>query len=37
MDKQMVIYPRNKTFSSKMEWTTDTCKNLDKSQRYFAV
>ena len=33
----MVIYPSNKTFSSKMEWTTDICKNLDKSQRYFAV
>ena len=33
----MVIHPSNKALSNKMEWTTDTCRNLDKSQRYFAV
>ena len=33
----MVMHPSKKTFSSKMEWTTDTCKNLDKSQTYCCV
>ena len=33
----MVMHPNKKTFSSKMEWTTDACKNLDKSQTYCCV
>lgn len=30
MDKQNVVQPYNGIFGYKMEWSTDTCYNMDK-------
>ena len=37
MDKQIIIYPYNGILlSSKKEWTTDICNNMDASQTHYA-
>lgn len=34
IDKQIEVYPLNeKSFSNKLQWTTDTCNNIDKSHK----
>lgn len=36
MDKQTVVYPYNEILlSNKKEWTTNTCNNMDETQRQY--